>query len=69
MNYIYRIYGATSRGYKLIVATKDEEEAFSYTNDSNYQKVLIIRHNIEKDMDEPISLTFPEKEFIRTKRK
>ena len=48
-------------GYVLIEITSNEQKAMSYANNSNYQRVLIIRHNIELNMDEPISLSFPER--------
>lgn len=57
---IYRIYTTTKgTGYKLEEITKDREKALMYAEDSKYNKVLIIEHHIELNMDVPISLTFP----------
>lgn len=68
--YNYRIYVAEEEWiYKLLEITTDENKAYSYANNTNFKKVLIIRHNFELDMDEPISLTFPQQQITRTKRK
>lgn len=67
--YNYRIYIAREDWiYKLLEITNDEEKAYSYAHDTDFNKVLIIRHNFELDMDEPISLTFPASEQTRSRR-
>lgn len=59
-NYNYRIYGYTTEtGYQLIKKTNSYSQAISYTNRTEYLKVLIIRHNIDLNMDEPIVLETP----------
>lgn len=53
--YNYRVYGyARGVGYTLIEKTKSFKKALSHTNRMEYDKILIIRHNIELNMDEPI---------------
>lgn len=63
-NYIYRVYGWTN-GYQLIKVTTKKNVAFKYKYDQTYSKVLIIRHNIKLNMDEPFSLTFPDEVKVR----
>lgn len=59
-NYNYRVYGYTAEtGYQLIKKTNSYSQAISYTNKTEYLKVLIIRHNIDLNMDEPIVLEMP----------
>lgn len=54
-NYNYRVYGyINGEGYMLIERTKSFKKARSHTNDMRFDKILIIRHNIELNMDEPI---------------
>lgn len=56
-NYNYRVYGyTTGTGYQLLKKTNSYYQAMSYTNRTEYLKVLIIRHNIDLNMDEPIVL-------------
>lgn len=59
-DYNYRVYGyTTGTGYQLIKKTNSYSQAISYTNRTEYLKVLIIRHNIDLNMDEPIVLEMP----------
>lgn len=59
-NYNYRVYGYTTGiGYQLLRKTNSYYQAMSYTNRTEYDKVLIIRHNIDLNMDEPIVLETP----------
>lgn len=59
-NYNYRVYGyTTGSGYQLLRKTNSYYQAMSYTNRIEYLKVLIIRHNIDLKMDEPIVLETP----------
>lgn len=59
-NYNYRVYGyTTSTGYQLVKKTNSYNQAISYTSKAEYDKVLIIRHNIDLNMDEPIVLETP----------
>lgn len=59
-DYNYRIYGYTTEtGYQLVKKTNSYSQAISYTNRTEYLKVLIIRHNIDLNMDEPIVLEIP----------
>lgn len=59
-DYNYRVYGyTTGTGYKLVRKTNSYSQALSYTNRTEYLKVLIIRHNIDLNMDEPIVLETP----------
>lgn len=59
-NYNYRVYGYTTEtGYQLVKKTNSYSQAISYTNRTEYYKVLIIRHNIDLNMDEPIVLEMP----------
>lgn len=59
-NYNYRVYGYTiGTGYQLVKKTNSYGQAISYTNRTEYLKVLIIRHNIDLNMDEPIVLETP----------
>lgn len=70
MKYNYRVYGTTkTKGYELLKITEDESKAFSYNSNSNYEKVMIIRHDFENNYDEPISLAFPNAELRKVKRK
>lgn len=56
----YRVYGyTTGTGYQLLKKTNSYYQAMSYTNRTEYLKVLIIRHNIDLNMDEPIVLEMP----------
>ena len=56
-DYNYRVYGyTTGTGYQLVKKTNSYSQAMSYTNRTEYDKVLIIRHNIYLNMDEPIVL-------------
>lgn len=58
--YNYRVYGyTTGTGYQLLRKTNSYHQAMSYTNRTEYLKVLIIRHNIDLNMDEPIVLEMP----------
>lgn len=58
--YNYRVYGYTiGTGYQLVKKTNSYSQAMSYTNKTEYDKVLIIRHNIDLNMDEPIVLETP----------
>lgn len=58
--YNYRVYGYTiETGYQLVKKTNSYSQAISYTNRTEYLKVLIIRHNIDLNMDEPIVLETP----------
>lgn len=58
--YIYRVYGAKKRkGYELLKITTEEAKALFYINDIKYEKILIIRHNKTRNMDEPYILSFP----------
>lgn len=67
--YNYRVYGfKAENGYSLIKKTNSYKQALSYTNKTEYEKVMIIRHNIELNMDEPLILcTSTEK--VRTRKK
>jgi hypothetical protein len=59
-NYNYRVYGyITGTGYQLIKKTNSYHQAISYANRTEYLKILIIRHNIGLNMDEPIVLETP----------
>ena len=59
-DYNYRVYGyTTGTGYQLVKKTNSYHQAISYTNRTEYDKVLIIRHNIDLNMDEPIVLETP----------
>lgn len=70
MKYNYRVYGTTkTKGYELLLITEDESKAFSYNSNSNYEKVMIIRHDFENNYDEPISLKFPDAELRKIKRR
>ena len=65
-NYNYRVYGyTTGTGYQLIKKTNSYSQAMSYTNRTEYDKVLIIRHNIDLNMDEPIVLEMPKAKVRR----
>ena len=66
--YIYKIYGVIDDVYELIEITYKLERVIKYQNNDNYKKVLIIRHDIELDMDEPLSLTFSKKSTARVRR-
>ena len=58
--YNYRVYGyTTGTGYQLVRKTNSYHQAISYTNRTEYLKMLIIRHNIDLNMDEPIVLEMP----------
>jgi hypothetical protein len=52
----YRIYGDSASGYKLIDVVKDRTLVDKYIESGSYSRVLVIRHDIELDMDEPILL-------------
>lgn len=66
-NYNYRVYGYTTGiGYQLVRKTNSYHQALSYTNKTEYLKVLIIRHNIDLKMDEPIVLETPK---VKVRRK
>lgn len=68
-NYNYRVYGyIEGRGYMLVDKTNILHKAREYTNKKEYDKVLIIRHNIDLNMDEPIILDFPSERKVRTRR-
>ena len=59
-DYNYRVYGyTTGTGYQLLKKTNSYHQAMSYTNKIEYLKVMIIRHNIDLNMDEPIVLETP----------
>lgn len=69
-NYNYRVYGyTTDTGYKLVKKTNSYSQAMSYTKKTEYDKVLIVRHNIDLNMDEPIVLVTPIQEKKRTRKK
>ena len=62
----YRVYGYTTEtGYQLVKKTNSYHQAISYTNRTEYDKVLIIRHNIDLNMDEPIVLEMPKAKVRR----
>lgn len=66
MKYNYRVYGTTkTKGYELLIITDDEDKAFSYNSNINYEKILIIRHDFENNYDEPISLFFPNQKKLK----
>lgn len=59
-DYNYRVYGyTTGTGYQLVRKTNSYNQAINYTKRTEYLKVLIIRHNIDLNMDEPIVLETP----------
>lgn len=69
MKYNYRVYAATTKGYELITITKNLDKVVELSENVNFNKVLVIRHNIELNMDEPYLLTFPKYEMRLMKRR
>ena len=69
MNCNYRIYVDTKYGYQHIDVTRDEEKARNYLDNTNYEKVLIIRHDFERDCDEPYAMEFPNKAKVLKKKR
>lgn len=68
-NYNYRVYGyTTGTGYQLVKKTNSFYQAMSYTNRTEYLKVMIIRHNIDLNMDEPIVLEAPSQRKIKVRK-
>lgn len=68
--YNYRVYGfKKGTGYTLIKKTNSYYQAISYTNRAEYLKVLIIRHNIDLNMDEPIVLETPIQKKAQVRKK
>ena len=68
--YNYRVYGyTTDTGYKLVKKTNSYSQAMSYTKKIEYDRVLIVRHNIDLNMDEPIMLVTPNKEKVKVRTK
>lgn len=67
--YNYRVYGfKVENGYSLIKKTNSYKQALSYTNKTEYDKVMIIRHNIDLNMDEPLILCNPRSK-VRTRKR
>ena len=68
-DYNYRVYGFTKiSGYVLLKKTNSYYQAISYGKKKEYDKILIIRHNIYLNMDEPIKLIFPSEEKVRVRK-
>ena len=68
----YRIYGSAFRkGYELITRTNEESYVFDIIDNLNkeeYDKVLVIRHNYDKNYDEPYIFKILEKEMVRERK-
>ena len=55
--YIYKVYGAYfNTGYELITKTSNEQKARSILQNKTYQKIMVIRYDVLKNMDEVIAL-------------
>lgn len=68
-DYNYRVYGYTTEtGYQLVKKTNSYSQAISYINKTEYLKVLIIRHNIDLNMDEPIVLESSSQRKVRVRK-
>lgn len=68
-DYNYRVYGyTTGAGYQLVKKTNSYHQAISYMNRTEYLKVLIIRHNIDLNMDEPIVLETSSQRKVRVRK-
>ena len=53
----YRIYGfKRQQGYSLIKKTNSYKQAMSCTTNQEYEKILIIEHDIDTNTDKPIKL-------------
>ena len=68
MNCNYRIYASSTNGYEQIDVTRDEEKAIKYL-DADCEKVLIVRHDFDRDCDEAYKLSFPERKVKKKVKK
>lgn len=54
--YNYKIYGYGLHGYELVDVITDETKLKDYMGLVEYSRILVIKHNIKLDQDEPIIL-------------
>lgn len=69
--YNYRIYLYRSYGYDLEKTTQDAQEIDDYIKrkDKDYSRLLVIRHDIQQNMDIPIVLKFFDSVKVRKRVK
>lgn len=58
-SYIYKVYGAYfNTGYELITKTADLQKAQTILKDKSYYKIMMIRYDVLKNMDEIIAVVY-----------
>lgn len=69
MRYNYRVYAKIDESYEYIMTTDSEDVAKILANDNVYSRVLVIRHDLDLNMDEPHMLNFPKKIDVKNKKR